>query len=146
MIRKFEKNDIHAVMQIWINENIKAHSFISRKYWEENVCFVEEALPKAEIYVYVIENKIAGFIGLDHEHIEGVFVDTNYQGHGIGGFLLEKAKEHRHRLTLSVYKKNKHAIEFYKKKGFVIFHEDMDEQTKEMAYVMMWSADDKDGD
>ena len=29
MIRKFEKNDINPVMQIWKNENIKAHKFIS---------------------------------------------------------------------------------------------------------------------
>ncbi len=28
MIRKFEKNDIDIVMQIWKKENIKAHKFI----------------------------------------------------------------------------------------------------------------------
>ena len=35
MIRKFEKNDINPVMQIWKNENIKAHKFISKEYKEE---------------------------------------------------------------------------------------------------------------
>ena len=30
MIRRFNKNDINDVMQIWENENIKAHKFISK--------------------------------------------------------------------------------------------------------------------
>ena len=36
MIRKFEKNDIDVVMQIWENENIKAHKFIPEKYRKNN--------------------------------------------------------------------------------------------------------------
>lgn len=53
MIRKFEKNDINPVMQIWKNENIKAHKFISKEYWKNNYNYVKEILPNAEIYVYV---------------------------------------------------------------------------------------------
>lgn len=30
MIRKFEKNDINPVMQIWKNENIKAHNLYQK--------------------------------------------------------------------------------------------------------------------
>ena len=33
MIRRLDKNDIDAVMQIWKNENIKAHKFIQKEYW-----------------------------------------------------------------------------------------------------------------
>ena len=36
MIRKLEKRDINNVMQIWKNDNIKAHQFIPDKYWESN--------------------------------------------------------------------------------------------------------------
>ncbi|MEE0127367.1 MAG: hypothetical protein UE116_03555 [Clostridia bacterium] len=46
MIRKFEKNDINDVMRIWKNENIKAHQFIEREYWENNYNYVREILPK----------------------------------------------------------------------------------------------------
>ena len=49
MIRKFEKNDINPVMQIWKNENIKAHKFISKEYWKNNYNYVKEILPNAEI-------------------------------------------------------------------------------------------------
>ena len=139
MIRRFNKNDINDVMQIWENENIKAHKFISKEYWESNYNFVKESLPKAEIYVYIIKEKIVGFVGLHNNYIEGIFVDTNNQCNGIETSLLNKVKESRNSLTLSVYKKNKNAISFYKKNGFVITNENMDNNTKEIEYTMTWN-------
>lgn len=138
MIRKFEKNNINAIMKIWENENIKAHKFIPKEYWESNYKFVKEALPNAEIYVYIIKEKIVGFIGLNNNYIEGIFVDTNNQYNGIGTSLLNKVKENRHNLTLSVYKKNINAINFYKKNDFVITSESIDENTNEIEYTMTW--------
>ena len=138
MIRKFEKSDINDVMQIWKNENIKAHQFISKEYWENNYSYVKEILPNAEIYVYVIEKNIVGFIGLDQNYIEGIFIDKNNQYKGIGTLLLNRVKENRNTLILSVYKKNINAIKFYKKNGFVITNEKIDEKTNEIEYTMTW--------
>ena len=139
MIRKFKKNDINDVMQIWKNENIKAHKFISKEYWENNYSYVKEILPNSEIYVYVIEENIVGFIGLDQNYIEGIFIDTNNQCNGIGTSLLNKVKENRNILTLNVYKKNINAIKFYKKNDFVITRERIDIKTNEIEYTMTWS-------
>lgn len=84
MIRKFEKNDIELIMQIWENENIKSHKFIPKEYWEKNYNFVKEVLSNAEIYVYFIKETIVGFVGLNNNYIEGIFVNTNNQAKGIG--------------------------------------------------------------
>ena len=138
MIRKFENNDINTVMKIWKNENIKAHKFISEEYWKSNYNFVKEVLPNAEIYVYINKGKIVGFIGLNDNYIEGIFVDTNNQSRGIGTYLLNKVKENKDNLTLKVYKKNINAISFYKKNGFVITNENIDENTNEIEYTMIW--------
>lgn len=139
MIRSFEKKDINDVMKIWESENIKAHQFISKKYWKNNYNYVREILPNAEIYVYVIKNDIVGFIGLDQNYIEGIFVDTNNQGNGIGTSLLNKAKENRNTLILSVYKKNINAIKFYTKNNFAITSESIDKNTNEIEYTMTWN-------
>lgn len=139
MIRKFKKNDINDVMKIWKNENIKAHKFIPKEYWESNYKYVKEILPVAEIYVYVIEKTIIGFIGLNKNYIEGIFIDTNNQGNGIGTLLLNKVKERQNTLTLNVYKKNTHAIHFYKKNGFIITNKNIDENTGELEYTMVWN-------
>lgn len=139
MIRKFEKNDISDVMQIWKNENIKAHEFIPEEYWKSNYSFVKKVIQNAEIYVYVIEEKIVGFIGLNQNYIEGIFVDINNQYNGIGTLLLNKVKENKNNLTLNVYKKNVNAINFYKKNDFVITSENIDQNTNEIEYTMVWN-------
>lgn len=68
--------------------------------------------------MYEIENRIIGFIGLNQEYIEGIFVDANYHNKGIGTELIQKAKSIRNRLILKVYQKNLNAIQFYKKNEF----------------------------
>ena len=126
-------------MQIWKNENIKAHKFISKEYWENNYSYVKEILPNAEIYVYVIEENIVGFVGVNQNYIEGIFVDINNQYNGIGTLLLNKVKENKTNLILNVYKKNKKAINFYKKNNFIITSESIDKNTNEIEYTMTWS-------
>lgn len=138
MIRKLENDDINTVMQIWKNENIKSHKFIPKEYWEINYKFVKEAILNAEIYVYIVEEKVVGFIGLENNYIQGIFVDTNSQCNGIGTSLLNTVKENRNNLTLNVYKKNINAINFYKKNSFVIKSESVDENTNEVEYTMIW--------
>ncbi len=138
MIRKFDIKDIDDVMNIWITENIKTHSFIPNEYWKNNFEYVKNILPNAEIYVYVEDNIILGFIGLNDNYIEGIFVDSNYQDKGIGTALLNKAKEIKQQLTLNVYKKNSKAIKFYQKNGFEITEENIDEENDEVEYIMLW--------
>lgn len=138
MIRKFEKNDINDIMKIWKNENIRAHNFIEKEYWEDNYEYVREILPNADIYVYILNEHIVGFVGVNNNYIEGIFVDINNQHSGIGTSLLEKIKEDKESLTLSVYKKNENAIKFYEKNNFIITSENIDKNTNEIEYTMTW--------
>ena len=142
MIRKFENTDIDAVMQIWQNENIQAHNFIPKEYWESNYEYVKKLLPKSEIYVYIENDKIKGFIGINENYIEGIFVNSNYQKKGIGTALLNKAKEEKEELTLNVYEKNRKAIKFYEKNGFKIVKEAVDKENNEKEFRMIWNKGD----
>ena len=64
MIREFKIKDLERVMEIWLESNIDAHSFIDKKYWEDNYEMVKEILPSAEIYLYEENKNILGFVGL----------------------------------------------------------------------------------
>ena len=141
MIRKFKKEDIDEVMEIWKKENIRTHNFISKEYWKNNYEYVKDILPNADIDVYLLDEHIVGFIGVDNDYIEGIFVDINNQHNGIGTSLLNKIKEEKEKLTLSVYKKNTNAIKFYKKNGFIITSEGIDKNTDEIEYTMTWKKD-----
>ena len=140
MIRKLQKADINRVADIWLKTNLKAHFFIPEQYWISNYEFVREMLPQAEVYVYEDDKMIQGFIGINDEYIEGIFVSDEMQSRGIGKMLLDYIKDKKDRLQLKVYQKNVRAMSFYQREGFTIQSEEMDEFTGEKEYVMNWES------
>lgn len=140
MIRAFEENDLTAIMQIWLDTNIKAHYFIPKEYWTNNYDMVKSVLPQAEIYVYENDatKQIEGFIGLSNERIEGIFVREDVQAQGIGKQLLSYVKCVKSNMSLCVYQKNTRAIQFYQREQFVIQSANIDDNTNQKEYVMLW--------
>ncbi len=138
MIRELQRNDINKVADIWLDTNIKAHNFIPAQYWKSNFKSVKEALSQAEVYVYACDTEIQGFIGLNDEYVEGIFVSGEMQSQGIGKILLNYAKDKKSKLLLNVYQKNARAISFYQREGFETQHSGLDEATGEKDYVMKW--------
>ena len=139
MIRKLQEDDISQVLKIWLDSNIDAHNFIPNDFWLRNLQFVETILPQSEVYVFVYNNSISGFIGLNDDFIEGLFVDPKYRSKGIGKQLLDYVKLNHHILKLNVYVKNIRAVDFYKRNGFYINKNFVDELTSEKNYEMIWS-------
>lgn len=138
MIRELREEDVNKVADIWLDTNIKSHDFIHAQYWKSNFEFVKEALRHAEVYVYEHDGKIQGFIGLNDAYIEGLFVSDEMQSQGIGKALLDYAKDKRSELLLNVYQKNIRAISFYRREGFEIQHNGLDEVVGEREYAMEW--------
>ena len=141
MIRKFETQDLDAVMQIWLHGNLDAHPFIPASFWTEHFEMVRDLLPQAELYVHedASTRQIDGFIGLTENHIEGLFVVKSARSKGIGKALLEYVKSRKPRLTLSVYQKNERALAFYQREQFVVHSEGIDEDTNEAEIQMHWT-------
>ena len=98
-------------------------------------------MPLAEVYVYEDDctKQIGGFVGMNDNYIEGIFVKKAVQSKGIGKQLLNYAKEGKSTLRLSVYQKNKKAIRFYLREEFAIQSENIDNNTDEKEFVMVWS-------
>lgn len=138
MIRELRKDDIDKVADIWLDTNIKAHYFIPTQYWKSNFELVKELLLQATVYIYEDNQEIQGFIGLNDESIEGIFVSDEMQSCGIGKLLLEYIKNKKVRLRLNVYQKNTRAISFYQREGFDIQCEGFDDATGEKEYTMLW--------
>ena len=138
MIRKLQKADINRVADIWLDTNLKSHSFIPAKYWKDNFELVKGMLSQAEVYIYENNQKIYGFIGLNDEYIEGIFVSDEMQSQCIGKILINYVKDKRKKLFLNVYQKNTRAISFYQREGFEIQCNGIDEATGERDYVMAW--------
>lgn len=140
MIRKLQNVDINKVADLWLKTNLEAHDFIPGQYWTSNYEAVKKMLPQAEVYVYEDNKIIQGFVGVRDEYIEGIFVSGKMQSHGIGKALLDYIKDKEARLQLNVYQKNVRAMSFYKREGFTIQSEGLDEFTGEKEYVMEWNS------
>ena len=138
MLRTMKTDDLDPVVQIWLESNRQAHSFIEADYWEKNKEEVRKMLPHSLIEIAEIEGNIVGFIGMNETKIEGLFVNSNFQSRGIGHSLIEWAKTRNEVLTLYVYQKNQRALKFYLKEGFVIHKQLIDEETGEIEFLMQW--------
>ncbi len=138
MIRELKETDIDQIMKIWLDTNIKAHYFIDSSYWLKNYATVKKVLPQATVYVYDSDGQIQGFLGMNGDYIEGIFVDAEYQSKGIGRELLCYAKERHNKLLLNVYKRNERAAAFYLREGFAVSAEQIEEETKERELTMVW--------
>ena len=101
---------------------------------------VKEMMPLAEIYVHEVDNanQIDGFIGLNNDYIEGIFIKDVAQSKGIGKQLLDQVKKIRTTLKLNVYQKNERAIQFYLREEFSILSECVDDNTGEKEFTMVW--------
>ena len=101
MIRKLLNGDVDRVADIWLKTNLKAHYFISNRYWTSNYELVKEMVSQSEVYVFEADKMIQGFVGLNDEYIEGIFVAEEMQSCGIGKLLLDYIKDKKVRLQLN---------------------------------------------
>ena len=138
MIRKLENRDINIIMDIWLKSTIKAHNFIDENYWRKNYNNVKNIyIPISDTFVYEDNGRIKGFISIiNNDFIGALFVDVNSQGMGIGSKLIDYAISIYGNLSLSVYKNNENAFDFYKNKNFKILSEEVNKETKFLEYIM----------
>lgn len=143
MIRLLKKNEteINTIMRIWKDATIKAHAFIPEEYWNESYSVVkEEYIPIAETYVYVDNDVIKGFVSIiDQSFIGAIFVDTKFQGEGIGSQLINHVVSRYNSLELAVYKDNDRSVYFYKKIGFQALREERNKETDKIEIIMRYN-------
>ena len=71
-------------------------------------------------------------------YLAGIFVKKQFRMHGIGKQLLNHVKSIHPILVLNVYQKNKRAVAFYQREGFLILSKGVDEDTGEADFTMCW--------
>ncbi len=139
MIRSFRSGDMETVISIWLEASSQSHNFLDPAYWQSKVSDMRSIyIPNSETYVYERDGEISGFISLQDNRIEALFVSPQNQGKGIGTALMEHTKLRKNKLVLSVYQENTRSIMFYRKNGFAEIEKQIDEQTGHMEIVMSW--------
>lgn len=141
MIRKFKNPDLNDILNIWLTASIKAHDFVDKKIWESKIDDMRDIyIPNSDTYIYYDHESIKGFFALNGENLAAIFVSPNFQGHGIGQKLMDKAKSLKNNLNLTVYKENSKSVRFYKKCGFKIIKEKIDKHTGHIEFLMQFDS------
>ncbi|MDD4600816.1 putative N-acetyltransferase YjaB [bioreactor metagenome] len=141
MVKEFEMIKIDEVMKIWLDTNISAHNFIPEEYWANNYNVVKEQyMPIAKTFVCEEDSAIKGFISIiKGSFIGALFVEEGCQGQGIGLELVNHCKALYPKLELAVYVDNIGAVNFYKRCGFEIQVEKVNEDSGFREYAMLWN-------
>ena len=141
MIRQAGDKDFDKIMRLWQETNSTAHGFIDAGYWQKNADFVRySCLPAAQTFVFVDRHQIKGFISLlEGSYIGACFVDNRFQNRKIGSKLIRYLQKRRNLLKLHVYTLNDKAVVFYRRQGFKVIGESIQEETGQSELLMCWS-------
>lgn len=140
-IRRAEKPQTYEILDLWLRSATHANPFIENNFWEKNYDEIKNKyFSESEGFVYIIDNKIVGFICItDENNIVGLFVDPDYQNQGIGTKLIEFAKTEYSMLHLNVYAKNRSMLAFSTHRGFLIDGAIRDSDSEQIQYTMIWN-------
>lgn len=147
MIRKYQNPDIEKILAIWLQASKQSHNFIKEEYWQKMLpCVRKYYIPNTETFVFEDKHQIKGFIStIDNQYIGALFVAPQYQRQKIGTKLINYVKNIYPSLNLKVFIKNHDALRFYRKHGFKIIAEQIDESTNEKELLMSWMMECRTG-
>ena len=140
-VREFDPaNDLAAIMQLWLDGNLDAHSFVPAEHWDRKRADVEQTIGDANVVVFEEAGEVIGFAGCSEGHVDGMFVRADHRSRGIGKQLLDHVKEDNGTITLQVYLQNPRAMQFYTREGFEHVGSGMDAETFRPQTTMMWRS------
>ena len=130
MIRPYKDTDLGELLEAWYSASLLGHPFLDEAFFQRERNRIREVdLPNAETWVFEQDGVVVGFIALIGNEVGAIFVDSNYQGRGIGRELMDHARSIRDFLELLVFKDNKVGRHFYERYGFHQVGEELHEET-----------------
>lgn len=121
-IRNSTPADSRRVVDIWRRAVDATHHFLSPADRRDIEAEVVAFLPAATLQLLVDQDDTAlGFMLVDGNRMEALFVDPACHRRGIGRALVEHALRDQPHLETDVNEQNEAAIRFYERMGFVRF-------------------------
>ncbi len=121
-IRPLQHDDLPALLVIWEQSVRATHAFLSEQDIQALLPIVrDQALPHLEVWVANDDaDAPIGFMGLDGNKVEALFVSPTRFRQGGGRQLLAHARALKGTLELDVNEQNPRAVAFYLAMGFVV--------------------------
>lgn len=122
-IREYQPEDFDPVTILWRVAREKSLPDFQRAkgyfFYQDQEYFQNQIVQKNAVWVAVTEGRPVGFMAINHEFIDQLYIHPDFQGRGIGAQLLDLARTaspaHLWLYTLQV---NARARAFYERHGF----------------------------
>ncbi|HGJ5855914.1 acetyltransferase [Arsenophonus nasoniae] len=122
-IKRATTNDFAQLILIWENSVRATHDFLLEKMIATlRPLILNNYLPNLQVYMSVDEqNSITGFMAIEQNRLEMLFIAPTLRRKGIGKALLQYAVTHFAVNEVDVNEQNKQAIDFYQQQGFKVY-------------------------
>ncbi|CAL9644157.1 GNAT family N-acetyltransferase [Streptomyces griseorubens] len=122
VIRRAAGSDAAEVAEVWLRSFTAALPGVRRAHTDDEVrtWIREVVVPGQETWVAVADGSVVAMMVREGNDLDQLYVDPAWQGRGIGGRLVDVAKERSPSgLTLWTFQVNEAARRFYERHGFV---------------------------
>lgn len=133
---------IGQLLEIWESSVRATHLFLSENEIKHIKTYVPQALKEVPVLI-MIQNELeipVGFMGIQEQHLEMLFISDKERGKGFGKALLQYGIEHYSITGLAVNEQNPLAKGFYEHMGFSVYKRtELDEQGNPYPLLYMKS-------
>ncbi|MEU9585497.1 GNAT family N-acetyltransferase [Streptomyces werraensis] len=122
VIRRAAGSDAAAVAEVWLRSFTAALPDVRRAHTDDEVrAWIREVVvPGRETWVATVDDSVVAMMVREGNDLDQLYIDPAWQGRGIGGRLVDVAKERSPSgLTLWTFQVNEVARGFYERHGFV---------------------------
>ena len=122
-VRPMRDDEVDEVVRVWHESKKVAYPYLPTQQGltleDDDRIFRRYILPRDAFWVAHDGAGIAGFLGMQGDYIDRLYVLPDRQGQGVGSALMAKAKELSPAgLRLHTHQQNTQARAFYKRRGF----------------------------
>lgn len=120
--KKATQKEHEQIMQIWVKSVRATHHFLS----EEDLLSITQKLRDLylnqieDLWLIMNDNQPKGFLGMDENKVEMLFVHPDAMGKGLGRAALDFARARHNDLLVDVNEQNEAGVSFYQYYGFEV--------------------------
>ncbi|RZL38424.1 MAG: GNAT family N-acetyltransferase [Pedobacter sp.] len=139
-INPVNKSSYPTLIQVWEASVRATHHFLTEKdILDYRHKILTEYFDMVDLYAYKMDGEIVGFIGLNGNALQMLFVHPDAMGKGVGKQLLKFAVNKKKISNVDVNEQNEKAVGFYKYFGFEVVNRfAMDNAGKPYPILEMW--------
>ncbi len=121
-VTKVSADDFPRLIEVWEASVRATHHFLS----EADIQFIKPLIPDALSQVSELvcvrddAEQVVGFVGVEHDKLEMLFIHPMRRGQGVGSRLLGYAVNVLGAHLLDVNEQNEQAVGFYMRRGFKV--------------------------